>query len=125
MLLAVSNNAYYFGTTSPHIHIMNRFIRLALALAAFPLAAQQAPADLIVTNARIYTVDDSRPVVEALAVRGGRVAFVGDARGALTLKGETGVNISAQGGNVKIDGVQVNLSGQGPVAIKGAIVQLN
>ena len=87
MLLAVSNNAYYFGTTSPHIHIMNRFIRLALALAAFPLAAQQAPADLIVTNARIYTVDDSRPVVEALAVRGGRVAFVGDARGALTLKG--------------------------------------
>ena len=47
----------------------------------------QPPADLIVTNARIYTVDDSRPFVEAFAVRGGRIAFVGDARGALTLRG--------------------------------------
>ena len=70
-----------------HAKIMNRFVRIALTFAALPLAAQQAPADLIVTNARIYTVDDSHPVVEAFAVRGGRVAFVGDARGALTLKG--------------------------------------
>jgi predicted amidohydrolase YtcJ len=52
-----------------------------------PLAAQQAPADLIVTNARIYTVDETRPLAQAMAVRGGRIAFVGDARGALTLKG--------------------------------------
>ncbi len=50
-------------------------------------ATAQAPADLIVTNARIYTVDDTRPVVSALAVRGGRVAFVGDTRGALALRG--------------------------------------
>ena len=73
--------------------IMPRALRsaLVLALAAARLSGQaapsQAPADLIVTNARIYTVDDSRPVVEALAVRGGRVAFVGNARGALSLKG--------------------------------------
>src|SRR5262249_41963244 len=60
----------------------------ALSVSAAPLAAQQPqPADLIVTNARIYTVDDSRPFVSALAVRGGRVAFVGDARGAMTLRG--------------------------------------
>jgi predicted amidohydrolase YtcJ len=62
-----------------------------LAAAGATLGAQsgqsQAPADLIVTNARIYTVDDSHPVAEAFAVRGGRVAFVGDARGALTLRG--------------------------------------
>ena len=68
---------------------------LLAASAATPLAAQgpralnaAAPrADLIVTNARIYTVDDSRPIVEAMAVRGGRVAFVGAARGALALRG--------------------------------------
>ena len=42
---------------------------------------------MIVTNARIYTVDDSRPFVSAMAVRGGRVAFVGDERGAMTLRG--------------------------------------
>src|SRR5580704_15693073 len=62
---------------------------IALLLLARTLGAQtaQPPADLIVTNARIYTVDESRPVVEAFAVRGGRIAFAGDARGALTLKG--------------------------------------
>ena len=66
-------------------------IALSIAIAPLhaPLHAQPsaAPADLIITNARIYTVDDSRPVVSALAVRGGRVAFVGDARGAMALRG--------------------------------------
>lgn len=61
---------------------------LAAALVAAPLCAQQAaPADLILTNARIYTVDDAHPLADALAVRGGRVAFVGDTRGALALRG--------------------------------------
>ena len=51
------------------------------------LTLQQAPADLVVTNARIYTSDVNRPVAEALAVRGGRIAFVGSNRGALALAG--------------------------------------
>jgi len=51
------------------------------------LALQQAPADLIVTNARIYTSDVNRPVAEALAVRDGLIAFVGSNRGALALAG--------------------------------------
>ena len=64
-------------------------MRLALIALAFPLslAAQARPADLIVTNARIYTVDDSRPVVAAMAVRDGRIAFTGSAREAMALKG--------------------------------------
>jgi len=49
------------------------------------LTLQQA--DLVVTNARIYTSDMNRPVAEALAVRGGRIAFVGSTRGALALAG--------------------------------------
>ena len=49
------------------------------------LTLQQA--DLVVTNARIYTSDVNRPVVEALAVRSGRIAFVGSNRGALALAG--------------------------------------
>jgi len=49
----------------------------ALAMLA-PLAlAAQSPADLVLTNGRIYTVDNARPIVSALAVRGGRVIFVG------------------------------------------------
>ena len=70
---------------------MRRFASLALALVATtPAAAQTArSADLIVINARIYTVDDSRPVVSAMAVRDGRVAFSGSVREAMSLKGAT------------------------------------
>jgi hypothetical protein len=49
------------------------------------LLLQQA--DLVVTNARIYTSDVNRPVAEALAVKDGRIAFVGSNRGALSLAG--------------------------------------
>jgi predicted amidohydrolase YtcJ len=73
-------------------------LRLAPALvatllassAASPLAGQPprpAPADLIVTNARVHTVDDARPRAQAFAVRDGRIAFVGDVPGALALRG--------------------------------------
>ena len=51
------------------------------------LALTLQQADLIVTNARIYTSDVNRPVAEALAVRAGRIAFVGSNRGALALAG--------------------------------------
>ena len=47
-----------------------------LALAPAVLAAQSS-ADLVLTNGHIYTVDNARPVVTALAVRDGRVLFVG------------------------------------------------
>ncbi len=47
----------------------------------------QPPADLIVTGARIYTVDDSRPAAAAFAVRDGRFEFVGSEREAMALRG--------------------------------------
>lgn len=60
----------------------------AFALASTGLlGAQSAPADLVLTNGRIYTVDGSRPVVDAIAVRGGRVVFIGDRAGAAALAG--------------------------------------
>jgi hypothetical protein len=77
---------------------------LMLAGSARGLAAQQAPADLIVTNARVYTVDDARPLVQAFAVRGGRVAFAGDARGALLLRGPQ-TRILDAGGRTVIPGM--------------------
>ncbi|HUQ81013.1 MAG TPA: amidohydrolase [Gemmatimonadaceae bacterium] len=64
-------------------------ISLLLLLPA-ALAAQQPqsqPADLIVTNARIYTVDEAHPLADAMAVRGGKVQFVGSTRAALALRG--------------------------------------
>lgn len=68
---------------------------------ASSLAAQAPrPADLIVTHARIYTVDDSHPFVSALAVRDGRVAFVGSEREAMVLRGATTRIIDAAGQTV-------------------------
>ncbi|MBI1967764.1 MAG: amidohydrolase family protein, partial [Gemmatimonadetes bacterium] len=61
-------------------------ILLSVQVAGTP-AAQQPPADLVLTNARIYTADRNRPVAEALAVRDGRLVFVGSARGARALVG--------------------------------------
>lgn len=36
------------------------------------------PADLLITGARIHTLDASRPAATALAVRGGRIVYAGD-----------------------------------------------
>ena len=48
------------------------------ALAAAVLAAESRPsADLVVTNARVWTVDPARPDAEALAVIGERIVAVG------------------------------------------------
>ena len=75
-----------------------------LAVAAPPVGAQPAPADLIVTNARIYTAYDARPRVEALAVRGGRIAFIGSAREAEALRGPATRVVDA-GGETVIPGM--------------------
>jgi len=41
---------------------------------------QQVPADLIVHNAKIYTVDDQFSVVEAMAIKGGKILETGPER---------------------------------------------
>ncbi len=77
----------------------------ALCAAATPLLAQQAAprataaprAELIVTNARIYTADDAQPIAAALAVSGGRLLFVGSAVEALALKGPSTTIVDAAG----------------------------
>jgi predicted amidohydrolase YtcJ len=84
---------------------MRRLALLPLLLAA-PLAAQQPArsADLIVTNARIYTVDDARPVVAAMAVRDGKVLFTGSAREAMALRG-SGTRVVDLAGRTVIPGM--------------------
>lgn len=57
------------------------------ALALAQPAPARAPADLVVLNGRIYTADGARPVVDAIAVRDGRIVFVGDEAGARALVG--------------------------------------
>jgi len=54
---------------------------LCVVCASIPSASQQKgsprPADLILRNGFIYTVDQKRSVAEALAIRDGRIVFVG------------------------------------------------
>lgn len=75
--------------TVPILRFSSRFALLA-ALAQ-PLAAQATPAqhsaDVIVHGGRIYTADAARPIVDAIAVRGGRIVFAGDVNGARALAG--------------------------------------
>ncbi|MES2179441.1 MAG: amidohydrolase [Gemmatimonadota bacterium] len=82
---------------------MYRLAVIALALSS-PVAAQPRAADLIVTNARIYTVDDSRPVVQAMAIRDGKVAFTGSLREAMALKGSA-TKVIDLGGKTVIPGM--------------------
>ncbi len=78
---------------------------LFAGLASVALAQGAAPnADLIVTNARIYTSDDTRPVVEAVAVAGGKVLFAGNTAGAMALKGAA-TRVFDLGGRTVIPGM--------------------
>ena len=101
------------AASTPPTHIVSHF-RLAavslLAALAGPLGAQLAArpaasaAELIVTNARIYTADDAQPLASAMAVRNGRVQFVGSATEAMVLKGPATRVIDA-GGRTIIPGM--------------------
>ena len=71
---------------------MSRNFRLAL-LASLPLAAvlpgaQTMPADLVLTNGIVITVDPRDSVAEAVAVRGGKIVFVGTSARARAYVGE-------------------------------------
>lgn len=90
-------------------------IATAVAATTTAATAQQPPADLIVTNARIYTVDATRPLAAALAVRDGKILFVGSARGALALAGPATRRLDLEGRTV-IPGMvdaHVHLAGLG------------
>jgi len=57
------------------------------ALAAAAPAAGAPPADLVLTNAVVHTVDAKRPRAEAVAVRGSRIVAVGEAAEVRSLVG--------------------------------------
>lgn len=64
---------------------------LPLSLAALALAgcASTPPADLVLTNGTVYTVDDQAPKAEAVAVTGGKIVFVGSSADARRYQGSS------------------------------------
>jgi predicted amidohydrolase YtcJ len=64
----------------PHALRLPLALILSIALASPALAAPKPrPADLILSNAQIYTLDDKHPWAEAIAISGDRIAGVGSA----------------------------------------------
>ena len=78
-------------------HLSTYFAAAMLAPAALEA---QGSADLIITNGRIYTVDNARPEASALAVRAGRIQFVGSDAEAKVLAGPSTVVIDLHGATV-------------------------
>ncbi|HMG70423.1 MAG TPA: amidohydrolase family protein [Gemmatimonadaceae bacterium] len=72
----------------------------AAAMLAPAVIEAQGSADLVLTNGRIYTVDNARPEASALAVRAGRVEFVGSDAEARVLAGSSTVVIDLHGATV-------------------------
>lgn len=97
---------------------------LSCLLARILLAQTKPSADLIVTNARVWTVDKARPTAEAVAVLGDRLVAVGsnaeieawrapatkviDAGGKLLLPGFNDAHVHFVGGGYQLDAVQLN-----------------
>ena len=96
-----------------------------LSCAIVPAVAQSKPtADLIVTNAKIWTVDHKQPTAEAVAVMGDRIIAVGsradidalrgpntnviDAGGKLLLPGFNDAHVHFVDGGMQLDAVQLN-----------------
>lgn len=73
----------------------------ALALFAVLLApclqAAETPADTVLRNGQIYTADDHQRVAQALAIRDGRVIYVGDTAGAKAYVGPATRQMDLQG----------------------------
>src|SRR5579863_3740509 len=97
---------------------------LSFVLAINALAQSKATADLIITNARVWTVDKAHPTAQAVAVLGDRIIAVGsnaeiealrgtatkviDARGKLLLPGFNDAHVHFVEGGLQLDSVQLN-----------------
>lgn len=98
---------------------------LSLALISFGTTAESKPAaDLIITNAKVWTGDDAHPIAQAVAVLGERITAVGssaeigtlrddhtkviDAGGKLLLPGFNDVHVHFVEGGAGLDSVHLN-----------------
>jgi predicted amidohydrolase YtcJ len=73
---------------------------LAAALAVLSLGQADNTPDLIVRNARIYTVDANRSIAEAIAVRGDRIVRVGTNSEVLGRRGPSTFVVDAGGATI-------------------------
>jgi predicted amidohydrolase YtcJ len=78
----------------------SRFVAVALACGIALLSAQERRPDLILHNARIYTVDAHNTVAEAVAIAGDRIVSVGSDGDVVALRGASTRVIDLRGATV-------------------------
>ncbi len=99
------------------------WVASVLLLAANSATQQRPSADLIITNAKVWTVDPSKPTAEAVAMMGDRIAAVGsnaeidtwrgaqskviDAGGKLLLPGFNDAHVHFIDGGLQLDAVDL------------------
>jgi predicted amidohydrolase YtcJ len=95
----------------------------ALLLSSFTEAQSKAAADMVITNAKVWTVDKSLPIAQAVAVLGDRIVAVGsnadietwrgphtqviEARGKLLLPGFNDAHVHFVSGGQQLENVQL------------------
>ena len=99
-------------------------VLLSFAFVSNLLAQSKPTADLIITNAKVWTVDKAHPTAQAVAVLGDHIIAVGsnadvealrghdtkviDAGGKLLLPGFNDAHVHFVGGGLQLDSVQLN-----------------
>ena len=100
MALSYSKPAVIMGIKS--VKLLLTSIVLAILVVACNLATTDAesvtPVDTILTNGKIYTLSEERPIVDALAISDGVILAVGDAKtiAALAIEGTTTIDLDGQ-----------------------------
>lgn len=69
--------------------MLSRLLPIVLIVATFSCGPTVDPADKIITNANIYTVDENLPNAQAVAIRADTIMAVGTAEEIMAFKGET------------------------------------
>ena len=80
------------------------FALVLLSVTGCQNADRAEPADLVLTNAYVYTVDDARSIAEAVAIRGNEIVFVGSGEGADKFVGER-TEVRDMGGSMLMPGI--------------------
>ncbi|MCU1246107.1 MAG: hypothetical protein JWN02_2017 [Acidobacteria bacterium] len=75
------------------------------ALLPLPLAGKVPPADVIITHAKVYTVEAQSPWAESIAIRGDRIVSVGPRRKVERFRGPATRTIDA-GGRLVMPGIE-------------------
>ena len=83
-----------------------RLLLLSLWATLLPcaIAAAVTPADVVLTDARIYTADAARTTARALAIRDGRIVYVGSSAGVKTYIG-SGTRVERLAGRLVLPGL--------------------